>query len=355
MPVSSRVPRYGGLPNLRPGSLLPGLCIECYNPAHMDNKPKVTPKDFFLWAGAMIALYASVVAFLSLIFSYLDYAFPDALTYYTGDPYSGGVSYAMATLIVLVPTFLVLMRLVHRDIEREPARAEVWIRRWALYLTLFAAGAAMAGDLITLIMYFFNGDVTLRFLLKVLVVFLVAGGGFLHFLADLRGYWEREPARARLVGYATGALVLVTITAGFFIIGTPWQARLYRYDDQKVSDLQNIQYQLTSYWQAKQELPATLADLDDPLSGFIVPSDPQTGAAYEYSMGGKTSFELCATFNAPTQPYSTYARMTEPMAAPYGMKAAPADTWSHAAGRACFSRTIDPERYPPLNKQAPTP
>ena len=34
-----------------------------------------------------------------------------------------------------------------------------------------------------------QGDVTVRFLLKVLVVFLVIGAGFLHFLADLWGYW----------------------------------------------------------------------------------------------------------------------------------------------------------------------
>src|SRR3989344_4986874 len=150
----------------------------------MDNKPKVTPKDFFLWAGAMITLYVSVFAFISLIFSYLNYAMPDALSYYSGDPYSSGVSYEMASLIVLFPMFLVLMRLAHRDIERDPSRGEVWIRRWALYLALFVAGATIAGDLITLIMYFFNGDVTTRFVLKVLVVLLAAGGGFLHFLAD---------------------------------------------------------------------------------------------------------------------------------------------------------------------------
>ena len=43
------------------------------------DKPKVTPKDFFLWAGAMLSLYVSVFSLLSLIFSYIDRAFPDAL------------------------------------------------------------------------------------------------------------------------------------------------------------------------------------------------------------------------------------------------------------------------------------
>src|SRR3989344_5443339 len=310
------------------------------------DKPKITPKDFFLWVSAMAFLYVSVFAFVSLIFDYLNYLLPDALQYYASDPYSAGISYEMASLIVLFPIFLVLMRIVHRDIQADASRADLWIRRWALYLTLFIAGVTIAGDLITLIMYFFNGDVTLRFALKVLVILLVALAGFAYFFADLRGYWERNPSRSIFLRWATVALVLVTIIAGFFIVGTPWQARLYRFDDQKVSDLQNIQYQLTSYWQAKQELPATLADLDDPLSGFIVPSDPQTGQTYEYAVKSLRSFELCATFNAETQAYSSSAR-TVPIAPGYPEKTGTNDVWQHGVGRTCFERTIDPELYLP--------
>ncbi|MDO8407967.1 MAG: DUF5671 domain-containing protein [bacterium] len=320
------------------------------------DKPKVTPKDFFLWAGAMVTLYASVVAFISLLFSYLDYVYPDPLAYYTSDPYSGGVSYEMASLIVLFPIFLAISHFIIKSIKADPTREGVWVRRWVIYLTLFAAAAMAAGDLITLIMYFFNGDTTPRFVLKVLVVLLVAVGIFIHYLADLRGYWYREAAKARLVRFAAGALVLVTIGAGFFIIGTPWQARLYRFDEQKVNDLQNIQYQVVNYWQTKRALPATLADLSDPLSGYRVPSDPQAGQVYEYSATGMLSFELCATFNAPThqgQKGVTPAGIRAPMPVdPTGRGKPIQDTWQHDAGRTCFPRTIDPERYPPLTKQA---
>ncbi len=318
------------------------------------DKPKTTPKDFFLWVGAMIALYASVFAFISLIFDYLNYAFPDALQYYASDPYSGGVSYEMASLIVLFPIFIVLMHLIHRDINRDASRADTWVRRWALYLTLFIAAATLAADLITLIMYFFNGDVSLRFILKVLVIFLVAGGGFLHFLADLRGYWEHNAHKARVLGWAACALVVITIAAGFLIIGTPWQARLYRFDEQKVNDLTTIQYQIVNYWQAKQHLPAALFDLSDSISGFSAPLDPQSSTAYEYNTKGPLSFELCATFNAPTVQSNT-AR-TVPMMAPtaIGAKGVPIqDNWQHGAGHVCFERTIDPSLYPPLNPRKP--
>lgn len=308
--------------------------------------PKTTPKDFFLWAGAMITLYASVVALLALIFAYLNYVFPDPLGYFPSDPYSSGISYEMASLIVLFPLFLVIMRFIRKDMGADPTRADIWVRRWALYLTLFVAGATVAGDLITLIMYFFNGDVTLRFGLKVLVILLIAGAGFLHFLADLRGYWAANPQYARMVGWGVGAVILCTIVAGFVIIGTPWQARQSRFDEQRVSDLSQIQSEITSYWQAKQALPQSLSELSDATRGVMVPVDPQTGGSYEYRASGPQSFELCATFNAPSRAQTMNSR-----SAPYmqidsgkGMK----NSWQHGGGRTCFGRIIDPAFYPPL-------
>lgn len=310
-------------------------------------RPGVTAKDFFLWFGAMIAFYWTIIAFVSLLFSYLNYALPDALQYYSGDPYSAGMSYQMASLVVMFPLYLLLMRIIRRSIEGDSSRADVWVRRWALVLTLFIAGIALAADLVTLLQYFFNGDVTLRFALKVLVVLLVAGGVFLHFLADLKGYWIAFPSRARMVGWGVALLVAASIVAGFFIVGTPMQARLYRYDDQKVSDLQNIQYQIVNWWQAKQALPASLAMLNDSISGFTVPNDPQTGAAYEYRTTGTAAFELCASFNAETQPFSPYARAIPVIPSGAAQKT---DTWQHGAGHTCFARTIDPALYPPLTK-----
>ncbi len=241
------------------------------------DKPKTTPKDFFLWAGAMVTLYGSIIAFINLLFSYINYTFPDVLNSYYSNPYDTGMSYWMATFIILSIAAIILLRVIHKTIARDPTRADIWIRRWALYLTLFIAGMTILGDLITLLNTFLGGeDLTTRFLLKVAVVLLVASGTFMHFLADLRGYWAAKPARANAVTVAVSIVGILTIVSGFFIIGTPAQARQYRLDDQKVTDMQNIQWQIVNYWQQKQKLPATLSDLTDPIGGYSVPSDAQT-------------------------------------------------------------------------------
>lgn len=301
---------------------------------------KVTAKDFFLWAGAMVALYWSIVSFLILIFEYIDRAFPDpALAGYV-DPYSGGIRFAMASLIVLVPTAVVLLRLIRSDMASFPMKAELWVRKWAIMLTLFIAGVTIAVDLITLINTFLGGDLTARFMLKVLVVFLVALCGFLHFLADLKGYWAAHGAYAKRVGYGVGLLAVLTIAAGFLIIGSPADIRLMRLDDQKVGDLSTIQWQIVNYWQQKEALPATLEALEDPISGFVVPVDPQSGEAYAYRVTGAASFSLCAMFNRASAAQESLTR-------PVGYTE---ENWMHEAGETCFARTIDPERYPPFSK-----
>lgn len=313
------------------------------------DKPKVTPKDFVLWFGAMASLYAGVVAFISLVFEYINKAYPNPISgsYYV-DPYSSSISYETAALIVLTPVFLILMRLIRRSIAADQSRNEIWVRRWALFLTLFLAGATIVVDLIVLLNTYLQGeDLTIGFLLKVLTVLLVVGLGFMHFMADLWGYWEREPMRARMVNWATGVLVLVTIIAGFFIIGTPQQIRVQKQDAIRVQDLQSIQWQVVNYWQQKQKLPVSLADLADPIANAMVPVDPQTKESYEYSATGRLSFKLCATFAAEGGTNGTQGRPYAVPAEPKGAGTGIEDNWQHSAGKVCFERTIDPERYPP--------
>lgn len=308
-------------------------------------KPKATPKDFFLWAGAMVALYWSVIAFVNLAFNYIDFTFPNPLMYYPTDPYQSGIGFEMASLIVLTPIFLTLMRFIRRDMEKDPTRADIWVRRWALYLVLFVAGIAMAGDLIVLLNAFFSGEaLTVSFFLKIAIVFLVAAVGFMHFIADVWGYWKLFPQRARSVAIALGVLVVFTVGSGFFVVGTPQQARLALFDEQKVQDLQQIQSRVIYIWQQKGTLPGTMSQIADPLSGFTVPTDSQTGAAYEYSTIGAKVFTLCATFNS-------LGGSSGQVRGQANVQSLMQDSWLHNAGHVCFERTIDAQLYPPLNKQ----
>lgn len=312
------------------------------------NKARVTPKDFFLWAGAMIALYWSVIAFVFLMFSYIDYTFPDALSYLPPNPYDSGIGGQMASIVVMFPIYAALIWVIRADIARDHSRAEIWVRRWALILTLFVAGVTIAGDLISLLATFFSGsELTTGFLMKSAILLLVAAGAFMHFIADFWGYWEKNEGKKRSVCYSVGFLAALTVFAGFYMFGSPSSARDYRYDEQRVSDLQNIQSQIITYWQAKQSLPTALSDLNDSISGWQAPSDPATKQPYEYRRVSTLDFELCTTF-ATAIPYNqSNANYPGVPIGPAGGNIAN-ENWVHDAGHTCFDRSIDPQLYPPL-------
>lgn len=316
------------------------------------NTPKTTPKDFFLHLGATIVLYVATGTLINLWFAIINYFRPDALAGYF---YGNAVAWPISMLVVLVPTLYIIEWLINRDISRMPEKKDLLIRRWRIYLTIFLASALMIGDLIALINVYLNGEITSRFIYKIIVILLVAGAigkyYFFSLYSDLR--WAN--LSRRIHPWFGIIFVLVAIVLGFVAAGSPATQRALRFDNQRSNDLQNIQWQVINYWQTKGVLPETLADLTDPIYGFTAPTDPETDDPYEYSLGDGLSFELCAMFSRSTQDTKGrgeygYGRGGLSVAYPSYDIAYPIiddqNNWDHEAGRACFVRTIDPDRFP---------
>ncbi len=319
----------------------------------MDQIQKTYPRDVFLHLLTIITLYFSAFNFIRLIFEYVNVAFPDPLNPHY-DP-GGSMRWAIAALIVIFPVFLWGSRFLNNDIAKAPEKAELRIRKWLIYFTLFAAAALIIGDLVALVFNFLQGEFTLRFLLKVLTVLVTALAVFWYYFYDLRKKPDEFAPRAKIFVWAVSTVVGVAIIAGFFVAGSPFKQRLVRFDSQKVGDLQTIQWQIVNYWQQKERLPEKLDDLIDDISGFRPPLDPQTGATYEYQATEALAFELCAEFNLSSEESQIGGKerfavpaVPFPVEGPFG---AQAESWSHPAGRHCFERTIDPEIYRPQPKR----
>lgn len=307
---------------------------------------KVTPKDFFLWAGAMVALYFSVGSFVALAFAYIDYWFGPYVGF---TAYSSGMQFAIACLIVLFPVFVYLMRVLQQDIRHTPEKKELWVRRWLVFLTVFGAAIGMIIDLIVLLTTYLSGEeITTAFALKVFAVLAIFGAVFYYFLNDVRGTWERNERKSKNIAYATSVMVLGAVVGAFFVMGTPHTQRLLRYDDQRISDLQNLQSSITEYYRTTEKLPASLEVLKDPLVGSYVPTDPSTNALYGYTTTGSLTFTLCATFDLPF-PHIDETRLdvNDWQARDMLQKR---DDWNHNAGETCFERSIDTERVTPYPK-----
>ncbi len=304
---------------------------------------KITAKDFFLHLGAIVAFYASAIALITLLFEAINFAYPQINSY---QYYFPSISFQVATLIVAFPLFVWLSYIMQKAYEANPELRESALRKWLSYITLFVAGGVVAGDLITVIYFFLDGqELTTGFLLKVLALVVIAGGIFLYYLREIRNMIASSERNIwRIVALV---IIIGSIILGFSVIGSPQAQRERRYDSQRANDLQSIQWQVVNYYQQKGSIPSALESLNDPLSGFVVPVDPQTGDAYEYRVIGQSAkaFELCATFSQESL-VSQENSITKPMMYGLEMPTRYPETWDHGSERTCFSRSIDPELYP---------
>lgn len=305
-----------------------------------------TPKDVFLHLFNIFTFYLSVIAFITLWVQYINKLFPDALNYYYTN-ISDTVSWASAALLITIPFFIASCWLLEKDNKKFPEKRDFQLRKWLLYFTLFLAGITFVIDLITFVMYFFRGELTTRFFLKVLVVLLVAGAVFAYYLWELKRQ-EKIGNTLKVLTTVLSLFVLGSIIAGFFIVGTPSDQRNKKLDDQRIQNLSEIQSQIISYWQQKEKLPENLSVLQNDISGFMSPTDPETKMNYEYNIKSELTFELCGNFKTELKLDNSGARIDYNYNSPIFLAS---QNWDHNKGRACFERTIDPEMYKIDNSQ----
>lgn len=298
------------------------------------------PKDVFLHLFNIVTFYLTVIGFITLYIQYINAAFPDALNYYF-ESISGSVRIASSILFVSVPAYLLSAWLLSKELRAVPEKREFKLRKWLLYFTLFVSAITIIIDLITFIYNFLSGELTIQFFLKILVVLAVAGAVFGYYIWELK----REDLNSKMPKFLAiilGVVTIVSIGAGFLIIGSPADQRNRRFDTQRVNDLQMLQSQVINYWTQKGAIPAQIGDMQDSISGFVIPKDPETGVAYEYKVIDKLNFQLCADFKTVGPDAGSARNLSY---TPYNVGDPYSQNWAHKAERACFTRTIDPELY----------
>ena len=108
-------------------------------------------------------------------------------TYPLTDTLAGtGLADNLAALIVAFPIYLFVVRLILRTLRQNPEGSESPVRKWLTYLAMLIAVGIVIGDLVTFLAYFLRGDLTVRFVLKDVVVLVIAGGVLLYYLGSLR-------------------------------------------------------------------------------------------------------------------------------------------------------------------------
>ena len=333
---------------------------------NLSNKDtKLTAEYFFLTIGMFVSLIVLVTNFISLFFSTIEKAMPDALnavyTYSYNTVDYNSIRTSLAILIIFAPIAFTLFYFWKKRNKLELSKYNEIIHKWTVYLIYFFTITAAAITLAVLVRYFIAGEITSRFIIKTIMVIASNGIVFFYFfrMQNANENWKSQKFMPYVYTYSIPLIILLLIVYSFCIIGSPASQRAMRLDQRRTEDLQNIQNQITNYYQQKQKLPAKIEDVINPLDSWqVIPKDPEfeKGLVYEYKMTGKLSFNICATFSKESneglvENSSSGSIMSMKDIAvssmPYygGVNA----NWSHPSGKYCFIRTIDKDLYPPFN------
>jgi len=150
-------------------------------------RPYLDARDAFVYLVLFSMLYVSAYFLGALLFDIINATLPDAAERSELMRYRrSSMRWSIASLIVGFPVFAYMSWLVGRDIAADPNKRHSKVRRWLTYITLFVAAGVIVGDGVTLVYNLLGGDMTARFLLKVLVVAFIAGSVFWYYLTDIR-------------------------------------------------------------------------------------------------------------------------------------------------------------------------
>lgn len=155
-------------------------------------RPYLDAREAFLYLVLFGTLYTSAINLGTLLFQLINLAFPDPTAPVRSAQFAeAAIRWSMSSIVIAFPVFLWMSRITNRGVRQDPVKRGSKVRRWLTYLTMFVASGVLIGDLITLVNSLLSGELTSRFVLKVLTVAVIAGAVLGYYLVGLRAD-ERE-------------------------------------------------------------------------------------------------------------------------------------------------------------------
>jgi len=297
---------------------------------NMNNKHDA--KYVFYYLLSLAALIFTAFSVGMVIFSIINKTIPDALNNYYGDV-DGSLKFAISALLIASPIFYFISSLINKGLRHGELDKESGIRRWLTYFILLVSSLIILGVFIGVINSFLSGELTSRFILKSLSVFILSALPFAFYFYDIKRPNPEQPDKVvKIFFYGTVILVLAAFTAAWFFVESPKTARARLLDQRLMDNINNIEGSVNSYYDKYKKLPDSLDIMQADQSLYLAKktlTDPESGAPIVYEKSGAREFSLCATFRLSTletdksQPVSYVSNGKE-----------------HEAGYQCFKSSI---------------
>lgn len=292
---------------------------------------KNNAKYAFYYLLSLVALVFVAISVGLIAFGIINKTIADALALEGYSNFNNQFKFAISALFIAAPIFYFISNLIDRGLKKQELDQDSGIRRWLTYFILFVSSLIILGVLIGVINNFLSGELTTRFVLKALAVFIIAATTFSFYFYDIKREDATKPDKViRIFFFASIALVLAAFVAAWFFVESPREARSRRLDQILINNIYSLESVVNSYYERYGALPESLADLQDDqfylnASALV---DPETGVAIVYNRLDAERFEFCADFRTSSFDNSHY-----PSRQMMGSK-------DHEAGYQCLPGTL---------------
>lgn len=144
-------------------------------------------RDAFLYLLSFVTLGIWSQALGQIGFIIVNQLIPDPLNRTYNQAYAMAAS--LARLIVVFPIYLLLMRLLIQDLGTHPDKYQSGVRKWLTYLALLIAALIAIVDVVVFLTFLLQGELTLRFTYKVIIVLVITTGILWYYL----NWLQRQP------------------------------------------------------------------------------------------------------------------------------------------------------------------
>lgn len=288
-------------------------------------------KQAFYYLTSFFALALVATGLGILFYELIEYYFPQETGY--GGFSQSSVKFGISTLVIAAPIYYFFMRYINTSLSKKDLDDDSGIRRWLTYIVMFVAVTVTLGDLIAVLNEYLDGSITIRFLLKALTIFAIAGGVFLYYFLDMSNASDSSRRlKNNLWAGVFWIAVLAPLVWAFTIFESPSEARLRNIDEQLVSELQMVKGAVEEYARVNGGLPQSIQELEQRPEQYIRLDDLLlTQYGFEYHRVSQRQFELCALFERDNTEDRTANR--------YGYYDWQTD-WEHPMGNHCFDFEI---------------
>ena len=293
---------------------------------------KHSAKFAFFYALSLISLVFVTTSVGTIVFQLIN-KFIEEITFHSS--YSlPAVRFALASLLVAAPVYFFSVWRINLNISKNNLPLESGIRKWLSYFILLVSSVVLLGYLIGVFYSFLDGELTTRFLLKALTVFVIAGFVIWYYLHDILRSSVKVDKTIKSLFWVGVLVSIVSFGFGLSFIESPTTTRLKREDGVIANNLSSVENGINRYYEDNDVLPSKLDNLLDESNIYLIEDNlinPVTKEKFSYRVISADKFELCTTFNLSNKEKSS----EESSAYLYR------GDFIHDEGENCFERTIN--------------